>query len=57
VRLSLTARKAASRSEGGLAPLPVECHSASGGKPPFLTLRCLDLSFPLKLSDFLAQFH
>jgi len=26
--------------EGGLAPL-VECHSISGGKPPFLTLSLL----------------
>jgi hypothetical protein len=25
--------------EGWLAPAVVECHSISGGKPPFLTLR------------------
>jgi hypothetical protein len=25
--------------EGGLAPAEFECHSASGGKPTFLTMR------------------
>jgi hypothetical protein len=31
--------------EGGLAPALVECHSTSGGKPPFLTLSFFGLSY------------
>ncbi len=35
--------------EGGLAPAVVECRSTSGGKPPFLTLRCCRLTNTLSL--------